>query len=895
MKLLLVFISLLHYQLYANVLFEVHSDKVSVNQAKILQFADLSDEKNSKKKSIKPQEYFDSKRIQLIDGKFAIPVTELKNLLGLSIVKQLCIDHCSFEFEVFIKNTSNVQDVLFLYSSSKVEERDTPYYLNLDNVKRNTWTDLNLWMPNYTPLKGESLDLQFSNPTRFKDGDLSSALSHNSRNAFLNLPDLSSQKDIFIHSISLKKSQLTEDRSDEKDIIRQSFLLYPSHFEQKFSMIVLATVLTLFIIFFSVRIRKKIGLKILLGFFIPMAFAIAFLSFQGLNDFLVSIETSHLYKVQKKMQTEVLQINNLGQKIETGFMQTIENGLIPDIKSKLKILRKNKVDLTKNPYAVYRGNRYKHNVSHPGEKFSESDPRHTIENTLDLQLQNTCKPYGLNIMLANKSTIFHSSDYYSTKAIRHIASIFQKYLQNELADLTKSNKDSRGSIKMMKDLMSKGFDDTKILDQFMNNPSQLFHLKVRSMASSQSVAKTFWSYLVEKNKPTDLVWFIFGGVGRTTILKRLQAQLDILFDSPDHYSDDYLFMGDNLLGTFTSENRLNNSMLEIAALAKRSLSLSFLPKLSKNKLSFYAYNVYEPSPGYSFVLKKSGDDYLKSIQKQKDQIYYGIYILFAIIYLCAYILSFVVTNPMYKLTQGMIKIKEGNIQNDLVSTGKDQFSDVTQHLNLVLSSLREKEHLSKFLSNMVLNSLDSKELASTRQDQFIMFCGIQNLKELEQTIGLEKVVDIIDEFLQSVQGSIVSHHGRIDKFTGKSSLSVFNSNSTTENIIHLLLEMRQKLSAFNQPQKTNIQVKFGIGIAKGPVVLGNVGSIHRKDFTAIGSTVNKAARLEALASKTNDLINIYFDQPCLDSFTNIDKINYEKCDSVQLKGYQKEQSVYELL
>ncbi|MCJ8346037.1 adenylate/guanylate cyclase domain-containing protein, partial [bacterium] len=135
---------------------------------------------------------------------------------------------------------------------------------------------------------------------------------------------------------------------------------------------------------------------------------------------------------------------------------------------------------------------------------------------------------------------------------------------------------------------------------------------------------------------------------------------------------------------------------------------------------------------------------------------------------------------------------------------------------------------------------------------------------------------------------------RIDKFTGKSSLSIFSGDSDPQDMVDLLRDLQKQLSQFNSTHGEQIEVKFGVGLAKGFVVLGHVGSKHRKDFTAIGSTVNKAARLEALASKTSHQTNIYFDQVCLDQFVELD-LKYDKCQSVHLKGYKEEQSVYELL
>ncbi|MCJ8346534.1 hypothetical protein MJH12_13400, partial [bacterium] len=735
----------------------------------------------------------------------------------------------------------------------------------------------------------------FSNPTQFRLEDLGSTMSQTSRNTLLNLRALSAHKNIFIHSISIKKSQLDILDFKESQTIKKALEFFPSHFETQSSMILLGLFFFIFVLFFTLRIRKKIGLKILLGFFVPILFGVIFLSVQGLSDFLSSIESSELYKVQKKLHAEVLKVNLLGEKIENDFMYTIEKVIIPQVKKTLKKFREQQIDLDRNHYSTYRASRSEFQQLHPNKRFREASSLHTKENTLDIHLEEICQSHNLNIMFANKSTIFFSSDYYTSKAIRHISSIFQKYIQNELTGQSGKNKNSREAIKTIKDLMSNGFDDTKILDRFMNNPAQLFHLKIRSMGASEQVSKTFWSYLVENYQGKKLVWFLFGGVGKDALLIRLKEHLNTLFSSKKHFAEHYFFYGENILGTFGSKKIIDNQMLELAALAKQSLSLAFVPKIRQNKLYFYSYHIYEPSPGYSFVLQKSGDDYLKEVQKRKNNIYYSIYLLFLFIYLCSYLLSIAVTNPLLLLSQGMNNIKEGKLKNDLVSQGKDQFSEVTQLLNFVLQSLREKEHLSKFLSNMVLNSLDSKGQVSKRQDQYIMFCGIQNLQELEENIGLENVVILIDQFLQTVQNIIVNHRGRIDKFTGKSSLSVFETHENSEMIVQLLVELQRSLSEFTTPEFHNIKIKFGVGLAKGPVVLGHVGSEQRKDFTAIGSTVNKAARLEALAMKSKDLVNIYFDQPFFDSFQNIDKLNYTTCQSVFLKGYKREQSVYELL
>ncbi|PCJ17355.1 MAG: hypothetical protein COB02_14105 [Candidatus Cloacimonadota bacterium] len=887
MKLFLFLLFLFQNQLIAITFFEVKKDHLFLNNSKLLEYKnkDINNKFEVDSIEVDPSKLISPNDIHIVQNKFAISVQKLSTIRGISLNKEFCSGHCAFDLEIYIEDDLEVDDLLFLYSSKAPQERDTPKLVNLKNIQKGKWVHLEVWVQDYSPMLGKSFDFQVTNPTLLKKVDKSSLLRPVYRLELLKLQSLSSQKNIFIHSISIKKSDVNVLNFKEKEIIQKAFKLFPSHFENVKSMGFLTLFFLFFLLFVIVRIKKKIGIQILLGFFIPIFFAIIFLSIQGLNGFLFSIETSELYEVQKKMHKEILRVNQLGEMIEIDFTYNIEKKLVPKLKKVIKKFREKKIDLSKNHYVNYRKSK---------TSYSKSPKTFVRDNTLDLQLSEICKPLDLNIMLANKTTTFYSKNSYSTQSIRHIALIFQNYLQLEMdkesQEIT-TNNDARETLKMIKNIVSTALNDTKIIEQLMTTPSQLIHFKSKSLSLNEAISKLFWTSFIEKKEEKKIVWFVFGGISRTSLLKNLYRHLDKIFNSKNHFSDDYFFLGDYLLRSFSSLDKIDNQLLEIAALSKKNISTPFFPKIDRGELYFYSYHLYEPFLGYSFVLKKSGKDYLQRVQQSKNNIYYGIYFLFFIIYFCSYLLSYIVTKPLYLLSEGMIKIKDGNLENDLKSIGKDQFNEVTYLLNNVLVSLREKEHLSKFLSNTMLNSLDSRSLESIRKEQYIMFCGIQNLKELEQSIGLEKVVNLIDLFLQQVQKSIIKHEGRIDKFTGKSSLSMFDTDIDKQKIVDLLIELKRKLLNFDLLNK----VKFGIGLARGSVILGNVGSKQRKDFTVIGSTVNKAARLEALASKTQDLVNIYFDQECLDSFGKVDNLEYFNCDSVYLKGYEKEQAVYELL
>ncbi|MCO4780838.1 MAG: adenylate/guanylate cyclase domain-containing protein [Candidatus Cloacimonetes bacterium] len=864
---------------------QVEQNQVRLTSSQFLQYESLQDDKNIAYNIVDPSSYVKAKHIKKIANKYAVATTKFKDLWGISIQEELCSGLCAFELDLFVEKSAQMGDTLFLYSSQDVHERDTPFFINLDNIERDKWVKLDIWMPQYLPRVGNEPDFQISNPTRFKLEDVNSPLSPRALRAMRGLGDLTTTTGVFIHSISLKKSKLNLLNHDEQNTIKEALYFYPSHFETPSSIYFLILFFCTFTVLFIWKLQQKLGHKILLGFIIPIIFVTIFLLSLGMEDILSSVETSELYKVQQDLQADIFKVNNLGETIQIDFSQRLEKTIIPQIKKLISTLRTNNVSLKVNQYG-------KANSKYIYDKNKHKKLAHfKIKDTLDLQLNSVVSPHKLNIILANEDVLFFSNDYYVEKGVRHIATIFQKYIQNELKD--KPNKNGRQQIEAIREIITNALNSSKTFDKFINTPSLPVRLQKHSIEGATSANKVFWTYFLEEHEGRNIVWLIFGGIEKQALQSTLSRHLDKLYKAKQHSFDEFLFLGDNLLGIISNNKTLDSELLEVSSYAKNNRSLTFFPKITNKKLYFYNYHMYEPSLLYSFVLRKSGDEYLKNLQSTKNYIYYSIFALFASILLCSYVLSLLVIQPMSQLSQGMLKIEQEDLNDDLKSTGKDQFSEVSRLLNQVLISLREKEHLSKFLSNMVLNSLDSEQFTSSRQDQYIMFCGIQNLKSLEQEFGLEKVVSLIDLFLQDVQEIIVKYNGRIDKFTGKSSLSIFDSKSDPNDIIQVLIDLKGKLTTFAKIH--SVKIDFGVGLAKGSVVLGHVGAKQRKDFTAIGSTVNKAARLEALASKTTDQTNIYFDQVCFDIFQKFDHFDYKLCESVHLKGYQKEQSVYELL
>jgi adenylate cyclase len=95
------------------------------------------------------------------------------------------------------------------------------------------------------------------------------------------------------------------------------------------------------------------------------------------------------------------------------------------------------------------------------------------------------------------------------------------------------------------------------------------------------------------------------------------------------------------------------------------------------------------------------------------------------------------------------------------------------------------------------------------------------------------------------------------------------------------LEMAKRLE-----EKYGRAVYFGVGINSGPAVIGNIGSTDRLDYTAIGDTVNLAARLESNAKPQQILISENTYERVKDLFV------MTKLDPIKVKGKEKPVQIY---
>ncbi len=142
----------------------------------------------------------------------------------------------------------------------------------------------------------------------------------------------------------------------------------------------------------------------------------------------------------------------------------------------------------------------------------------------------------------------------------------------------------------------------------------------------------------------------------------------------------------------------------------------------------------------------------------------------------------------------------------------------------------------------------------------VLFADIRGFTTLAENLPPSEVVEILNQYLDSMEEQVFKQSGTLDKYTGDGMMVLFGA--PLEQPDHAIRAVRtalgmQRMAAEVSARRSDAQgkVAYGIGITTGSAVVGHIGSQRRLDYTAIGDTVNLAARLESIAPPGTILVN----------------------------------------
>jgi adenylate cyclase len=143
----------------------------------------------------------------------------------------------------------------------------------------------------------------------------------------------------------------------------------------------------------------------------------------------------------------------------------------------------------------------------------------------------------------------------------------------------------------------------------------------------------------------------------------------------------------------------------------------------------------------------------------------------------------------------------------------------------------------------------------------MLFCDVRGFTTISEQFDAQGLTHLINRFLTPMTDVILAHQGTIDKYMGDCIMAFWNAPLIDpDHAIHACraaLAMNEALGPINDAlaaeaaaeNRPHIPLLIGIGVNSGPVVVGNMGSDQRFDYSVLGDPVNLASRLEG-QSKT---------------------------------------------
>jgi len=211
-----------------------------------------------------------------------------------------------------------------------------------------------------------------------------------------------------------------------------------------------------------------------------------------------------------------------------------------------------------------------------------------------------------------------------------------------------------------------------------------------------------------------------------------------------------------------------------------------------------------------------------------------------------------------KLYEAQRGIKEQSVQLMLYAR------DISQSYKKTKEEVELRNRLSRYVGeNLVeklLQSKDDMRFENERRALTILFADIRSFSTIAEKLEAEEVVSMLNQFFNIMVDIIFRNNGLLDKFVGDQFMAVFglvpSINRHSFDAICAAIAMQAATDELMRERAKEGKETFevGIGINTGSAIVGNVGSENRMDYTAIGDSVNTAARLQQIAKGSEIII-----------------------------------------
>ncbi len=212
-----------------------------------------------------------------------------------------------------------------------------------------------------------------------------------------------------------------------------------------------------------------------------------------------------------------------------------------------------------------------------------------------------------------------------------------------------------------------------------------------------------------------------------------------------------------------------------------------------------------------------------------------------------------------------------------------------------------KGAFSYYVSSSVVNEMlkypEQLKLGGEKRDLSVLFSDIRGFTTISEGLTPEDLVQLLNEYLTVMTDVVFKYDGTLDKYIGDAIMAIYGAPleqwDHPSRACYSALEMMEKLKALNEKwiKQGKKPLDIGIGINTDDMMVGNMGSDQRFDYTVMGDAVNLGSRLEGINKtyKTHILISEFTYERVKDEFLCME------VDCVRVKGKSLPVKIYQLL
>ena len=310
----------------------------------------------------------------------------------------------------------------------------------------------------------------------------------------------------------------------------------------------------------------------------------------------------------------------------------------------------------------------------------------------------------------------------------------------------------------------------------------------------------------------------------------------------------------------------------------------------------------DPKPWF-LLAEINESEALAPLQELYDEFALGLAVLIAASLLIAWQLSVSIKRPVHELLTMVRRVKSGDLTASTTVEGRDELGQLGSALNEMAKGLQERDRVKDVFGRYIATQVSEKilkgelNLGGEMRNVTILFSDIRNFTTMAEELAPQQVVAFLNNYFSEMVEAVFEQGGVLDKFMGDGILAVFGSLGDQPDhprrAVLAALRMKALLGKINGERSIagKPPIAIGVGIHTDDVIVGNIGSHKRLEYTVIGDGVNTTSRVQTLNKQFGTTILIT--QPTYETVK--DAFECRLMPDTQLRGKTKTFSFYEVL